>query len=173
MSSNMDKKKNTFGNVTFAGNVTFNGPMFDIHDNEKVIINSDKPQENDCSATQGDACQSKNENHNEMGIDSKVLKKAVSKVKQYMWATSAYAVLFCVCRDRYGYPNNMSQFEREFADDNNLICPTGTIVSAFRYNTYMKLNVDKWKENGVKERALILKDRFIEVMDLIISQKLS
>ena len=47
MSSNMDKKKNTFGNVTFAGNVTFNGPMFDIHDNEKVIINSDKPQENE------------------------------------------------------------------------------------------------------------------------------
>ena len=47
MSSNMDKKRNMLGNVTFAGNVTFNGPMFDIHDNEKVIINSNKPQEND------------------------------------------------------------------------------------------------------------------------------
>ena len=65
MSSNMDKKRNMLGNVTFAGNVTFNGPMFDIHDNEKVIINSNKPQENDCSATQGYACQSKNDNENE------------------------------------------------------------------------------------------------------------
>ena len=114
-----------------------------------------------------------NQNDNQVVIDKKVLRKAVSKVKQYMWATSAYAVLFCVCRDRYGYPDNMSQFEREFDDDRNLKCPAGTIVSAFRYNTYMKLNVDKWKENGVKERALILKDRFIEVMDKIISQKLS
>lgn len=41
----MDKKKNMLGNVTFTGNVTFNGPMFDIHDNENVFISSGKPQE--------------------------------------------------------------------------------------------------------------------------------
>lgn len=40
----MDRKKNMFGNVTFTGNVTFNGPMFDIHDNENVFISSGKSQ---------------------------------------------------------------------------------------------------------------------------------
>lgn len=104
-------------------------------------------------------------------IDKKMLRKAVSKVKQYMWATSAYSVLFCVCRDRYGYPDNMSQFERELPEDKSLSCTPGTISSAFRYNAYMKLNIEKWQDNGAKDRVLILKDRFIEVMDKIISQK--
>jgi hypothetical protein len=88
-----------------------------------------------------------------------------------MWATSAYAVLFCVCRDKYGYPDNMSQFERELPEDKNLPCTSGTISSAFRYNAYMKLNIEKWQDNGAKDRVLILKDKFIEVMDKIISQK--
>ena len=113
-----------------------------------------------------------NDNGNEKGtIDNNILRIAVGMVKQYMWAASAYAVLFCVCRDKYEYPDNMSQFERELPEDKNLPCTTGTIASAFRYNAYMKLNVDKWKDNGAKERVLILKEKFIEVIDKIISQK--
>ena len=34
--------------ITFAGSVTFNGPMFDIHDNQHVHVNVNKqPQESD------------------------------------------------------------------------------------------------------------------------------
>ena len=40
------------------------------------------------------------------------LAKAVMAVQEYMWAASAYAVLFCECRDHRGYPNNYSQFEK-------------------------------------------------------------
>lgn len=51
----MDKKKNMLGNVTFEGDVTFHGPMFDIHDNDKVFISTDNPKdyvdENDGSST--------------------------------------------------------------------------------------------------------------------------
>ena len=36
-----NKKKRAFG-VTFEGNVTFHGPMFDIHDNEHVHICAEK-----------------------------------------------------------------------------------------------------------------------------------
>ena len=36
----MDKKMSDALSVTFNGNVTFQGPMFDIHDNEKVVINN-------------------------------------------------------------------------------------------------------------------------------------
>ena len=39
----MEEKKNkTFQGAIFHGNVTFNGPMFDIHDNENVYINNKK-----------------------------------------------------------------------------------------------------------------------------------
>jgi hypothetical protein len=34
----MDKKMSDALSVTFNGNVTFQGPMFDIHDNGKVVI---------------------------------------------------------------------------------------------------------------------------------------
>jgi hypothetical protein len=34
----MDKEMSEALGVTFTGNVTFQGPMFDIHDNQKVVI---------------------------------------------------------------------------------------------------------------------------------------
>lgn len=37
-----EKKQNEGFGVTFTGNVSFSGPMFDIHDNENVHINVDK-----------------------------------------------------------------------------------------------------------------------------------
>ena len=36
-----NKKRHAFG-VTFTGDVTFQGPMFDIHDNEHVHISAEK-----------------------------------------------------------------------------------------------------------------------------------
>lgn len=90
---------------------------------------------------------------------------AVLKVQHLFWGQSSYAVLFCVCRDYFGYPNNMSMFESEFADLFNDVCPhykcsPGTIVSAFFNNSFLKLPVEKWKENGAKQRALLLADTF-------------
>ena len=43
----MDKKMSDALSVTFNGNVTFQGPMFDIHDNEKVVINNVNDNVND------------------------------------------------------------------------------------------------------------------------------
>ncbi len=37
----MDKKLSDALSVTFMGDVTFQGPMFDIHDNQKVVIVND------------------------------------------------------------------------------------------------------------------------------------
>ena len=38
----MENKEKWMGSVTFQGNVTFNGPMFDIHDNEHVHIHANE-----------------------------------------------------------------------------------------------------------------------------------
>ena len=40
----MDKKGQWMGHVTVQGSVTFNGPMFDIHDNQNVHIHHGKEE---------------------------------------------------------------------------------------------------------------------------------
>ena len=83
-----------------------------------------------------------------------VLVASVESVRAYFWKDSAMAVIFCVCRDRYCYADNMSQFERDFH------CQEGLLSSTFRNNPYMRLHVDKWKENGAKERVLRLAEAY-------------
>jgi len=104
-----------------------------------------------------------------------LLAKAAMAVQNWFWGNSSYAVLFCVCRDYYGYPNNMSMFENEFAElfnDDRLHykCTPGTIVSAFFNNNYLKLPIEKWKENGAKQRALILVEHFKEALSELSSE---
>ena len=41
----MDEKRQEVGGITFTGNITVNGPMFDIHDNEHVHIYADGQRE--------------------------------------------------------------------------------------------------------------------------------
>ena len=45
-------------------------------------------------------------------MDADLLDKAVKGVREYIWGNAAYAVLFCVCRDEYGWQDNASYFER-------------------------------------------------------------
>ena len=86
-----------------------------------------------------------------------------AKVREYFWGDSSLAVIFCVCRDCYGYANNMSQFERDFQ------CQEGLLSNTFRNNPYMRLPIDKWKENGAKERVL----RLMEAYENAVQKQLS
>ena len=88
-----------------------------------------------------------------------VLVACVSGVREYFWKESAMAVIFWVCRDRYCYADNMSQFERDFQ------CQDGLLSNTFRNNPYMRLHVDKWKENGAKERVLRLVEAYENAVD--------
>ena len=78
----------------------------------------------------------------------------VEKVRRFFWSESAMAFIFCVCRDCFNYANNMSQFEREFN------CREGLVSNTFRNNPYMYMPIDKWSENGAKERVLRLVDAY-------------
>ena len=131
--------------VTFNGSVTFNGPMFDIHDNEHVTIVNDRQRQ-----------EGKVENS---ALTTELLLACVAQVREYFWSESSMAVIFCVCRDNYGYANNMSQFEREFD------CQEGLLSNTFRNNPYMRMSVDKWKQDGVKERVLKLVDAYKEAVE--------
>ena len=83
----------------------------------------------------------------------------VSQVRHYFWGESSMAVIFCVCRDLYGYANNMSQFERDFH------CEEGLLANTFRNNPFMRLPIDKWSKQDVKERVLRLVDAYKKAVD--------
>ena len=84
--------------------------------------------------------------------DLATLRACAAQVREYFWSDSAMTVIFCVCRDCFSYPDNMSQFEREFECRENLLANT------FRNNHYMQLHIDKWKQSGAKSRVLTLVD---------------
>ena len=86
--------------------------------------------------------------------DVTMLVACVDSVRKYFWSDSSLAVIFCTCRDCYGYANNMSQFERDFH------CQEGLLSNAFRNNPYMRLHVDKWAQQGVKQRVLRLMEAY-------------
>lgn len=86
--------------------------------------------------------------------DVATLATCVDSVRQYFWGDSALAVIFCTCRDCYGYANNMRQFERDFH------CQEGLLSNTLRNNPYMRLPVSKWEQNGVKDRVLRLVEAY-------------
>ena len=86
--------------------------------------------------------------------DVATLATCVDSVRQYFWGDSALAVIFCTCRDCYGYANNMRQFERDFH------CQEGLLSNTFRNNPYMRLHVDKWAQQGAKQRVMQLMEAY-------------
>lgn len=89
-------------------------------------------------------------------LTKEVLTRAIEAVQQYFWGYSSNAIIFCVCRDRYGLPDNASLFEREtrelhYRKEMKYLCTDGTISNAFSRSPYLKLNIDKW-ESAAKER---------------------
>ena len=84
------------------------------------------------------------------------LARAVEQCQPYFWAKSAWAVVFCVCRDCFGVADNVSAFEKriselKFSKPVKEYAPN-TIHVAFINNAFMKKPLSKWEES----RALVL-----------------
>ena len=124
--------------------INVQGSYIDIHDNKVVNLTVNKAQ-----VRLGD-----NGEQAEEEADVDMLVACVQEVRDHFWGDSSMAVIFCVCRDSYGYGDNMSQFERDFH------CQAGVLSNAFRNNPYMRLNISKWEQNGAKKRVLQLRDAY-------------
>ena len=134
-----------------AGNTVYvQGNYVDVHDNEVVNLSIDKAGTVQVHDAHRPAAR-------EYG--SEELLQGIDKVRAFFWGDSSMAVIFCVCRDCFGYANNMSQFEREFH------CKEGLISNTFRNNPYMHLPVDKWRQNGAKERVLRLVEAYRKAVE--------
>ena len=92
------------------------------------------------------------------------LVESADKVRSYFWSDSSMAVIFCVCRDFFNYADNMSKFERDFH------CPEGLLSNTFRNNPYMRLPIEKWEQNGVKERVLKLADAYKKAVNMMVQE---
>lgn len=105
------------------------------------------------------------EKQEDIKMDRKMLLRLVNNVQEFLWGQSAYAVLFCLGRDRYGYPDNMSQFERELEPLTaglDYECHAGTVQKTLSNNPYMKLPISKWAESGAPKRVLLLTEKINE-----------
>jgi hypothetical protein len=99
------------------------------------------------------------EEQEERQISPKEMVAAVERVREYFWSDSAMAVVFCVCRDCYGYANNMRRFEREFH------CSEGLVSNAFRNNPFMRMPIDRWTQLGAKQRVLKLVEAYKKAIE--------
>lgn len=89
------------------------------------------------------------------------LAKAVGEGNLLFWAASAWAVAYCVARDCCGYEESVSDFERKAAKmdlPKNFAfpCSVGKVQRTISNHPYMRLHIDKWKENGASIREIIL-----------------
>lgn len=98
------------------------------------------------------------------GERPQLLARAVEAVQSFFWAQSAWAVVYCVCRDHLGMADNMSEFERRVAglplERSVYGCPAGTVRKAFINNDYLRYATDRWPEG----RARLLAGKLLEAL---------
>ena len=153
----MKRKEENLG-VTFTGSVTFNGPMFDIHDNQHVHIGMEGVSTS--SKSQGEVKK----------MNPEMLARAIENCQQYFWANASYAVVFCICRDEYKMKMSKSDFETMIEDlpytrKRSYTCPSGTIANAFSNNRIFYENVSDWENFNPLPRIIKLRDELRKALN--------
>ncbi len=136
---------------TVVNNVTISGPIgnYNAHVEKIVITNNGKTVFDEESNPT---------------VSPKSVAQAIKQCSEYMWGYSAYAVPFCVCRDKYGWQDNATNFERVLRE-NEIDIPEGTVNNTIKHNEFMRMNVDKWNSNCTKARVLKLLEAFTNTLE--------
>ena len=98
-------------------------------------------------------------------LNEERLARAIEAVQSFFWAQSAWAVVYCVCRDHLEMTDNMSEFERMVAGlpftKKVVECPEGTVRKAVMRNEFMNYPLHRWPEG----RASKLAEKLVEKLD--------
>lgn len=86
-----------------------------------------------------------------VALTDTMLAKAIDEWAAQMSTQSAWAVVYCVVRDFYGYDKTMSQFERD-ASELPLTkqvprCPKETVGKTINNNRYMEGHINGWPQD--------------------------
>ena len=89
------------------------------------------------------------------------VRKAVADGSHLFWAASAWAVVYGVVRDCHGYEGSVIDFERkaialDLPPTFDHCCSVGKVQRTISNHPYMRLHIDKWKENGASVREIVL-----------------
>ncbi len=141
-----EEKMNIVNALTKGGNVNIG--QFVVENNGTMNYNAAKESEQDQQREQmptGDS-----------------FAKAIGKVSGLFWGNSSYAVLYCVCRDKYGI-SNRSEWERMIAllpNKTDYTCTPGVVSSTINDHKYMEMHTDKWESNNAPQRVMKLVEGF-------------
>ena len=89
------------------------------------------------------------------------VQKAVADGNYLFWAASAWAVVYGVVRDCHSYEGSVSDVERkaltlDLPKTFEYGCSAGKVQRTISNHPYMRLHIDKWKENGASVREIVL-----------------
>ena len=78
-----------------------------------------------------------------------MLNRAIENCQSYFWSNSAYAVVYCICRDDYKKKLSQIEFEKmveelPYTKERNNQCTTGTIANAFSNNPIFYEDINEW-----------------------------
>ena len=136
------------------GNVSIGQLIMEVHGDNHYYEKDYQPKTG--KATTKDAAQE--------SVSSELMVNALKQCRAYIWGNSAYAVAFCLCRDRYQWQDNGSYFET-LMEEQGMECPKGTIAATFYNNKYMKMHIDKWKNAQVPKRVMLLVNQLEMAVD--------
>ena len=95
-------------------------------------------------------------------LTKEILARSIENCQEYLWANSAYAVPYCICRDDFKMTISYADFENlleklPFKKDIRK-CPAGTIANAFSDNPIFNEHIDTWEKFKPMTRIIKLRD---------------
>ena len=140
-----NKVENKLPGLSFTGAVTFNGPMFDIHDNQHIHFNVSK-----------DFSEKNTEEPSEVPTKDHMIQAIKATVKQGMWWSSrSWAVVYRVYQMK-GYVRNYTIFVNEVKSwkvETGFECTYDAIQKPIACGMYVG-NPEKWENNGASKQAV-------------------
>ena len=113
---------------------------------------------------------SQTDNSNTKVLDKELLARAIENCQFYFWGNSAYAVVFCICRDPYKMKISKTDFETmieelPYTKKRSRTCPSGTIANAFSDNPIYNDPISEW-DNRASKRIIKLRDELMRELKL-------
>ena len=104
-------------------------------------------------------------------LSSEQLARAIERCQKYFWGNSAYAVVFCLCRDEYDSKMTKMGFEKmvealPYQNARDYNCPLGTIANAFSDNPIFREKADSWDDFKPLPRIIKLRDELRKELKL-------
>ena len=147
---------NYFGGATI-NNLVINNGTYTKHGTEHHHYSSTVDDEkHECSDNK--TVPAINSTSVEDGLNVEKLARAIENCQKFFWGNSAYAVVYCLCRDEFNSNLSQTAFERmveelPYNGERDYQCPTGTIANAFSNNAIFKTPISRWDAQGCTLRV--------------------